>query len=130
MDTSARPVRLASPVPRARPVTFNRAHAVYSHTVLLSLGPAADATFFSKLRQFESDVRTSCAGVVAYRFSTNEATAKKGFDHVLFSAFESRAAFVAYDRSALHGVMKDFLRPYVDDLVVADGDVSPIDAAR
>ncbi len=102
---------------------------MYNHTVLLSLGPAADATFFSKLQQFESAVRTSCAGVVVYRFSINEATSRKGFGHVLFSAFESRAAFVAYDRSALHGEMKDFLRPYVDDLVVADGDVSPIDAA-
>ena len=103
---------------------------MYSHTVLLNLGPAADAAFFAKLRQFESAVRTSCAGVVEYRFSTNEATSKKGFGHVLFSAFESRAAFVAYDRSALHVEMKDFLRPYVDDLMVADGDLSPIAAAR
>ena len=101
---------------------------MYSHTVLLSLGPA-DATFFSRLRQFESSVRTSCAGVVEYGFSTNQATTKKGFDHVLFSAFVSRADFVAYDRSALHGEIKDFLRPYVKDLVVADGDVSPIDPA-
>ena len=107
-----------------------RAHAVYSHTVLVNLGPAADATFFTKLRQFESAVRTSCAGVMEYRFATNEATSKKGFDHVLFSTFESRAAFVAYDRSALHGEIKDFLRPYVEDLVVADGDLPPIDAAR
>ena len=99
---------------------------MYNHTVLLCLDKDIDAMFLAKIRQFEMAVRSSCAGVIGYQFSANEAMTKRGFDHVLFSSFESRDAFVQYDRSALHIEIKDFLRPYVKDLLVADGDLSPI----
>ena len=97
---------------------------MFHHTVLLRLDPCVDAKFFARFSAYEAAVRSSCTGVTHYRLLRNEAPTRKGFDHALFSTFESRAAFIEYDRCALHSEIKDFLRAYVKDLLVADADTS------
>jgi len=100
----------------------NRVEPMFHHTVLLSLAPMADSAFFERFVRFEAQVVASCAGVIRYRLLPNDAPSRKSFGHVLVSAFESRAAFVDYDRCALHTEIKAFLGPFVADLVVADAD--------
>ena len=90
--------------------------------MLLRLAAEADATFIARFARFEAAVLEGCAGTVAYRLLPNEAPSARGFTHALFSTFASPAAFVDYDRSALHAEIKAFLGPYVRELVVADGD--------
>ena len=98
---------------------------MFHHTVLLCLEKTADTEFLARMRKFEAAVRSSCKGVVRYHLVRNEAATRKEFEHALFSAFESYSSFVEYDRSALHDEIKAFLRPYIKDLVVADGSDEP-----
>jgi hypothetical protein len=94
---------------------------MFHHTVLLRLSPAADDAFLTRVAGFEAAIRSSCIGIRVYRLLPNVAQTNKGFTHALFSVFESRAAFQAYEGSAVHIELKTLLQPVVEDIVVADG---------
>lgn len=95
---------------------------MFSHTVLLKLGPSFDE---SRLAEFESlaDAVLKRDGVHHYALVPNEARSAGGYNYFLFSTFADRASFDAYDRDELHDRIKAFLAPFVEALVVADGEV-------
>jgi heme-degrading monooxygenase HmoA len=86
---------------------------MFYHTVLLRFSPTATEDLFSAFADFEATIRSSCSGVRTYRLLPNAARSSKGFTHALFSVFDSRDAFRAYERSAIHHELKAFLHSFV-----------------
>lgn len=95
---------------------------MFYHLVMMRLTPEADEAFHRRVHAFAQRVHLECDGVVQYNYCGNVAARAGGFGHVVASVFESSQAHDRYQVSPVHVEMKNFMMPFIADLVVFDGD--------
>lgn len=94
---------------------------MFLHIVLMRLSAQIDDHFFSKVAGYAEQIRNECDGVIMYHFGENMADRAMGYNYVTSSAFTDSAAHDAYQISAAHVAMKNFMADYIEKIIVYDG---------
>lgn len=100
---------------------------MFLHVVMLKFKPGIGAAEHAAIEAFCTRVRHECAGVLRYEVHPNIAARAQGFEHAIYSVFESSAAHDAYQISPTHVAMKELMGQVMADILVCD---SEIDAGR
>ncbi|MCL4747027.1 MAG: Dabb family protein [Burkholderiaceae bacterium] len=95
---------------------------MFYHVVTMHLTEAADAQFHRKVEAYAQRVRRECTGIVHYHYCRNMAARAKGYTHVVAGVFESSEAHDNYQVSPAHQEMKNYMMPFIADMVVFDSD--------
>ena len=93
---------------------------MFHHVVMMRISKTADRTFHDKVEHHAARVRKEISGLVSYDYGENGADRGKGFDFAIISVFEGEAAHDAYQTSAVHVELSDYMTPFIEDMVVCD----------
>ncbi|MFA5539393.1 MAG: Dabb family protein [Gemmobacter sp.] len=96
---------------------------MFYHIVMMTFTPEADGAFFGRVEHYARRVRAECADVATYAMTGNVASRGDGLTHALVGVFRSSQAHDDYQISPAHVEMKAFMSPFIDRIVVLDGEV-------
>lgn len=97
---------------------------MFQHIVLMRFSPNADARFFARVQDYARRVRSECEGVMSYSFTQNASDRSDGLTHAVIGHFRSSRDHDAYQVSDVHVAMKAEMAPYIDRIVVFDGETA------
>lgn len=93
---------------------------MFHHVVMMRISESADQAFQDKVEHYAARVRKEIPGLVSYDYGENAADRGRGFNFAIISVFKEEAAHNAYQVSAVHVELRDYLKPFIEDTVVCD----------
>lgn len=95
---------------------------MYHHIVLLRLH-GIDENFHARVAEYVAQLRAELSNVRSYEFVRNKARRASGYEWAVISSFDTQEDHDRYQISQAHRRIEDFMRPYIDDLIVCDAAV-------
>ena len=93
---------------------------MFHHVVMMRISESADQAYHDKVEHYAERVRKEVPGIVSYDYGENGADRGRGFNFAIISVFEGEAAHDAYQASAVHVELSDYMTPFIEDMVVCD----------
>jgi len=95
---------------------------MFHHVVLMQLS-GADTDFHRKTAELIDQLRAELPFVRSYAFVKNMARRSSGYEWAMISSFDNSQDHDRYQVSDIHRRLQEFMRPYIDQMVVCDADV-------
>ena len=100
---------------------------MFHHVVMMQLS-ATDDAILERVAGFCERIVEELPYVHSYHFGRNVASRGRQFGWAVVAVFDSAADHDRYQVSPAHVAMKDFMAPYIADLVVCDLDTDALGA--
>lgn len=91
------------------------------HIVLLRLR-SLDEHFHAGVAECITQLRAELPFVRQYDFVRNGARRASGYEWAVIARFDSPEDHDRYQNSPVHRAIEDFMKPYIDDLIVCDAE--------
>lgn len=95
---------------------------MFHHIVLLRLR-SLDEHFHAGVDKRVTQLRAELPFVRQYDFVRNGARRASGYEWAVIASFDSPEDHDCYQESPAHRAIEDFMKPYIDDLIVCDAAV-------
>ncbi|KAF8982025.1 hypothetical protein BGZ46_001926 [Entomortierella lignicola] len=103
-----------------------------AHIILLKIKPSLSENQAQDILKAVADIKDQLPGVIeSVHLGVNFSARSQGFTHGFTMIFKDRAALETYDKSEEHiKVVKEIIRPNIDDLICVDYDVLDFSVPR
>ncbi|MDR3464886.1 MAG: Dabb family protein [Xanthobacteraceae bacterium] len=95
---------------------------MYHHIVLLRLR-GLDEDFHVRVAECVAQLRAELPFVRSYDFVRNKSRHASGYEWAVISSFDTQEDRDRYQISQAHRKIEEFMKPYIDDLIVCDAAV-------